>query len=237
MAEINSILSNTLLSGTSGDDFIQNGGEWSDSFHDGGSNVTINTGEGDDSISLYSLGSKENVIIYNSGDCNDIIYGFRTDSTLSISGDSYSTAISGSDVIITVGDGQISLIGAVSKISDSNIVFTQTTPVETNSWTISGANYAYKKVSATEGYTLSNNQIIYAPAGEGVTLAELGGGNDSILNNAKNVEISGGEGKDKITNNAPPTFQSSAAKEMIILLSAVAGTAILLFTNRVTAKI
>ena len=57
MATINSTLFNTLLSGTSGDDSIQNGGWWNDSSHGGGNNVTVNTGEGKDSILnlLWSL--------------------------------------------------------------------------------------------------------------------------------------------------------------------------------------
>ena len=56
MAEIYNDNSNTLLSGTSGDDSIQNGGWWNDTRHDGGSNVTINTGAGNDYVDSW-LGS------------------------------------------------------------------------------------------------------------------------------------------------------------------------------------
>ena len=48
MAEIFNTESDTLLSGTSGDDTIQNGGYWDDSSHDGGSKVTIDGGAGND---------------------------------------------------------------------------------------------------------------------------------------------------------------------------------------------
>ena len=73
--------SNTLVNGTSGNDSVYN--EY-DLY------CTINTGEGNDLISLSSKAygdtrnSKENVIIYKSGDGNDTIYGFNADSTLNI---------------------------------------------------------------------------------------------------------------------------------------------------------
>ena len=71
---------------------------------------TINTGAGNDLISLDSSSIK-NVIKYSSGDGNDKIYGFNETSTLSISGGSYSSQKSGDNIIVTVGDGKISLMG------------------------------------------------------------------------------------------------------------------------------
>ena len=255
MAEINSTLSNTLLTGTSGDDSIQNGGYWYENgdytWHDGGSNVTINSGAGNDSVynsgdsvtintgagndsvdnlgdsvtintgdgndsvnndgssvtintgagndsvlnwfvdsvtintgdgndsirnygsSVTISGGKGNDSIYNNcyrkddgsiyyyndndgknvlfkyeeGDGKDIIYGFKSDSTLSISGSSYSTTKSGDDIIFTVGNGKISLIGAAN-LSKVNIVGEET-PIETNSWKISGTTATYGTSSKT----------------------------------------------------------------------------------------
>lgn len=125
-----------------------NTGEGNDSVYNyRGDWCTINTGEGNDLISLSSksygnyYGCEENVIIYNSGDGKDKIYGFDYDDTLKISGGSYSTAQSGYNIIVTVDDGQISIIGAAGKMG--KIEFTQTTPVETNKWTIDGTIATY----------------------------------------------------------------------------------------------
>ena len=83
-------------------------------FNIGGSQVSISAGAGDDSISLYSGIKFYNVIIYNKGDGNDTLTGFNEDDTLKISGGSYSSQISGSDIILTVGEGNITLQGAAS---------------------------------------------------------------------------------------------------------------------------
>ena len=70
MAVINSTLSNTLLSGTSGDDYIANGYyDSSDTWHDGKSKVTIDADAGDDTVDKRS---SDNVTIL-SGDGNDMI--------------------------------------------------------------------------------------------------------------------------------------------------------------------
>ena len=255
MAEIRNTTSNTLLTGTSGDDSIQNGGYWYENgdytWHNGGSNVTINSGAGNDSVynsgdsvtidtgagndSVNNLGesvtintgagndsvnndgdsvtintgagndSVENEFVfsvtintgdgndsirnygssvtisggkgndyiynncyrkddgsiyyytdndgsnvvfnYNSGDGKDIIYGFKDNSTLSIGGGSYSSKKSGDDIIFTVGNGKISLIGAAS-LSAVNIVGNETV-AETNSWKISGTTATYGTSSKT----------------------------------------------------------------------------------------
>ncbi|MBO4780730.1 MAG: hypothetical protein J5497_08850, partial [Selenomonadaceae bacterium] len=237
MAEIYNNKSNTLLSGTSGDDSIKNGGYWYENgdytWHDGGSNVTINSGAGNDSVynsgdsvtinigagndsitnygdsvtintgagndsvrnaygdlvtintgagndsidnrgsSVTISGGKGKDSIYNNcyrqsdgsiyyytdndgsnvlfkyeeGDGKDIIYGFKDNSTLSIGGGSYSSKKSGDDIIFTVGNGKISLIGAAS-LSSVNIVGNETV-AETNSWKIIGSTATYGTSSNT----------------------------------------------------------------------------------------
>ena len=72
-------------------------------------------GAGDDTISLSATGY-ENVIEYSAGDGNDIVYNFGARDKIQI-GDGtgeYSYQVSGSDVILTVGDGKITLVGAKS---------------------------------------------------------------------------------------------------------------------------
>lgn len=80
---------------------------------------TINPGAGNDFISLASY-SFSNVIEYNAGDGNDVITGFKADSTLAINEGSYSTTKSGNDIVVTVGDGSIILKDAAS-LSTVNI--------------------------------------------------------------------------------------------------------------------
>ena len=71
-------------------------------------NITINGGTGKDSI--YNFGA--NVLFqYTSGDDSDTIDGFRADSTLQIGGGNgtYSSQVSGSDIIVNVGEGSVLL--------------------------------------------------------------------------------------------------------------------------------
>ena len=107
------------INGGNGNDYVYNDcadyvtidcGAGNDSvYNDVGSYCTINTGLGNDLISLRAYSS---VIIYNSGDGNDKIYGFNGDDTISIVGGTYSTKKSGDNVIVTIGTGKITLIGA-----------------------------------------------------------------------------------------------------------------------------
>ncbi|MBR1397528.1 MAG: hypothetical protein IJ563_08360, partial [Selenomonadaceae bacterium] len=104
MANISNSKSNTIVNGTSGDDYIYNSCE----------NVTINGGAGNDTI---NLGETNQVIIqYASGDGNDTIYGYGSAAIIQIQitdGSSYSTissTISNSmglirGVTINVGSG------------------------------------------------------------------------------------------------------------------------------------
>ena len=112
--------SSVLINTSAGNDYIEsfdgsnatiNGGDGNDSIHIlDYNNVTISGGAGDDSI--YNEDGSNVLIKYNSGDGNDLIEGFGSDSTLQISGSAYSTKKSGKDVIVTVGKGKITLLGA-----------------------------------------------------------------------------------------------------------------------------
>ncbi|MBR4152230.1 MAG: hypothetical protein IKT98_04665, partial [Selenomonadaceae bacterium] len=128
---------------------------------------TINTGAGNDLISL-SYGSEDNVIIYKSGDGNDIVYGFDGDDTLSIIGGSYSTTKSGKNIIVTVDDGEISLVGAAS-LASVNIA-----GEEKKTWQLNGTTATYGTSSNTiitvsgvkslDGISLSENTITVGAA-------------------------------------------------------------------------
>ncbi|MBR4151665.1 MAG: hypothetical protein IKT98_01755 [Selenomonadaceae bacterium] len=113
----------------SGDSATIDGGDGNDTIHNYGDSVTVDGGAGNDSIynnwhfnnnapSANNYGS--NVLFkYALGGGNDVIYGFKENSTLSISGGSYSTTKSGNDIIVTVGDGSVTLKDAanLSKIN------------------------------------------------------------------------------------------------------------------------
>ncbi|MBR1730567.1 MAG: calcium-binding protein, partial [Selenomonadaceae bacterium] len=73
-------------------------------------NVTITGGKGNDTIFLGNDNNKS-LIKYSNGDGNDIIQGYSSSSTISISG-GYSTQNSGSDVVIKVGSGKMTLKNA-----------------------------------------------------------------------------------------------------------------------------
>lgn len=94
------------------------GSEKSDTIIAGDGDITINAAKADDYISVNSAAA---LIEYASGDGNDTIFGFNANSTLSISGDSYTSTKSGNDVIVSVGDSEITLVGAAN-LSTVNII-------------------------------------------------------------------------------------------------------------------
>ena len=179
---INAGLGNDYIENYTGSTVIINGGAGNDSILNYawyGSNVSINAGSGDDFISLGSSASL-NLIQYNSGDGRDTIQGFNATSTLQIGGGSgtYSSQVSGSDIVVKVGSGAITLVGAAS-LSAVNIAGTYKNPL--NIVGTSGADTIYNTLS---GATI--NALV---------------GNDSIRNTANNVSISAGAGEDTISNS------------------------------------
>ena len=138
------------INGEDGNDFISNKGSYSnvtingstgnDTVSNEGNNSLIDGGAGDDYIS----NSGANVLFnYTSGDGNDVIEGFNSTSTLSISDSKYSSEKSGSDIIVTVGDNKITLIGAadLSTINiDGEEIFT---------WTLNGSVATYGNATTT----------------------------------------------------------------------------------------
>ena len=170
----------TITSGT-GNDIITsdgskvsiNAGAGKDSITSNGDDATIIGGTGNDQI---SVGSGTALIEYASGDGNDTIYGFKANDTLSIEGGEYSRETSGDDVIYTVGNGKITLVGAANQamsiVNDKDDTL------------LTGTTYADSIVNS----------------GANVTINALAG-NDSINNaEGKNVSINAGAGKDKIYN-------------------------------------
>ena len=178
-----------------------NGGEGNDTIYNrGGANTTIIGGKGDDLVSLNSYFAKKNVIVYTAGDGNDLITDFMADSTLSIAGGIYATTVkSGNDVIVSVGNGKITLQGAAN-LSTVNIV---ETPIDKN----------YSQSNTTIYGTNANDTI--TNKGDKVTVQALRG-NDSINNKAAQVSIDGGEGNDRIINTGKTvTIKGGAGNDTI----------------------
>ena len=243
---------NVSILGGSGNDTIYNGGptkvasdKVEDVIRNGSKDVTIIGGKGNDVISLHfykyyrynSYTADDNVIIYNAGDGNDIIHGFNETSTLSISGNSYSTQISDNDIVVTVGDSLISLIGATDlnelhidgeEEDLTNLTFNNKTnsnvtlPAQTE--TID-ASERTKPIRIT-GNTLANS--LFGGKGndtldgtEGNNTLTGGKGNDIFIYNGGNDIITDYEkGKDKISlDSASISNFTTINKDVIFTLS------------------
>ena len=219
MANIYNTASNTLLSGTSGDDDISNfygknvsisagdgndsidnngsqvtinGGAGNDSILNMSSNVTINAGTGDDSIYNY-LGSNftidagtgddyiandgSNVLFkYAAGDGNDTIWGFKENSTLKISNSFYfATKESGSDIIVMVGDGAITLKGAAS-LASVNIDFEKSDSWKLNGTTATYGSLTVKGVTSLDGILLDGKVVTVSAASLGTEKVSVSDG-------------------------------------------------------------
>ena len=185
------------ICGDSGNDSIYNsgstssidGGAGNDSIDNRSDNVTICGGKGDDSISI-STDAVGTVYIYNAGDGNDFISGFNKDDTVLIPSGTWSRSTVGSDIVVAVGDGSITLAGAAS-LSAVNIVSLATDIVPVNII----ANYRSDILITGTAY----NDSIYNN-GASVSI-DAGAGNDTIYNyGGQNVLIQGETGNDLIEN-------------------------------------
>ncbi|MBO4779349.1 MAG: hypothetical protein J5497_01800, partial [Selenomonadaceae bacterium] len=136
-----------LLNGGNGNDSIivsgycntVDGGDGNDSIRtEGGANMSLFGGAGDDTVITWGdentleggkgndviyVENHENILVkYTQGDGNDIVYDFNENSMLQIGNGSgtYSTVKSVDDIIVTVGNGKITLAGAAN-LSSINI--------------------------------------------------------------------------------------------------------------------
>ncbi len=203
------ILENTddkkTIKQTSGSWYVGNSGSsvkislssGADAVENYGSKVTISGGKGNDSI----RNSGSNVRFqYSAGDGNDSIVGFNATSTLQIAGSTYSTKKSGSNIVVTVGKGKVTLDGAATletvKIVSDTVKITNSTksPVKLKSGIkIADASTRTKTVQIT-GNSLANSIV-------------GGSGNDTLSGGKGNDSLWGGGGSD--------TFIYSSGKDVI----------------------
>lgn len=216
----------SILAGA-GNDKINNQGDFvlvdaktgNDSIFSWGNNVTINSGAGNDSIynncrreddgniyyfddGGYGDSKGSNVLFnYKSGDGNDIIYGFKADSTLSIGGGAYSTKKSGDNVIVTVGKGKITLVGAAS-LSSVNIKGTKLLTVTDKTKspvTVDAITKIIDASSRTKAVKITGNGLANTIIGGSKNDSLYGrAGNDSIVGNAGNDKLYGSNGNDTL---------------------------------------
>ena len=169
------------------------GGAGNDTLNMQGNYSTIKGGAGNDEI---GGGGAYKLIQYANGDGNDTIYNLGDDDTLQLTdGSSYSTAVSGSDVLVTVGSGRLTLIDAASEVI--NIVM-----ANFNSSTVLNGdaqdNKLYNVGSSVTASGGAGNDFIKNVGSRSVIRA--GAGNDTIENGGFGSTVEGGNGNDFIVS-------------------------------------
>lgn len=182
--------------------------------------MTINAGAGDDSISIQS-GS--NILFkYRAGEGNDLIEGFNSTSTLSISGGLYSTQKSGTDVVVTVGEGKITLVGAanLSKLNISSPILTLTNADAANRMIASNLEIveASARTKATKIFGNNLNNTILGGGGKDTFYGK--DGNDYLVGNAGNDYLRGQNGDDTIDGGKGNDSLSGGKGKDIFVFSA-----------------
>ena len=199
------------------------GGAGNDTIWNGGNYATIVGGTGNDSI--YNGGSYV-LFKYSSGDGNDKIYNWSANDTISITGGKYSRSTVGSDVVLTVGSGKITLVGANGKtlnikgtLDSGNVGATINNTLASKFLT--GTSYADSIKNTGSKVTISTatgNDTINNNLGHD-TSVNAGAGNDSIYNYSDRTTILGGDGNDTLTNITWKSYINSGAGNDRISLS------------------
>ena len=195
---------NDLINNRGGENVSINGGAGNDSIRNTGSDITISGGAGNDTIKIVY---GDNILInYTEGDGNDKIYGFGYLSTLKIGDDkknTYTTVKSGSDVIVKVGDGKITLKGA-AYLDELNIEGTDSAYLTLKNGssakqTIGAAIKVADASKCSKAFRLTGNKLANTILGGSKNDTFFGGnGNDSIVGNAGNDKLYGQNGADTL---------------------------------------
>ena len=188
-----------------GSKVLINGGVGNDYLRNSGSNVSIDGDLGNDTIDNQN---GDNLLItYSAGGGNDLIQGFKANSTLKVMVGRFSTQKSGDDVIVTVEEEKVTLKGA-AKLSKVNIEAQEGKAVN-----ITNVEDDILIMGSDLNDTIDNHgskvKIIAFDGNDSITsnapnvTIESGGGNDSITNSDSKVTIDGGAGDDTIDNQSP----------------------------------
>ncbi len=191
---INNKESNVLINGGKGNDTIDNErqiikhSEEQEYETITSDNVTIDGGTGNDHIDNED---GQNVLfVYNSGDGKDVIEGFNAKSTLSIGGAKYTSAMSGDDLIFTVGKGKITLQGAAT-LSTVNIIGDEVSTLKT-------------VTNATKSPVTLDAAIKSVDASKRTKAVQITGNKlaNSIVGGKSNDTLAGGKGSDTFIYDA-----------------------------------
>ena len=172
------------------------GSDKSDTIIAGMGKTTINAAAGDDFI---TLGSASALVEYNYGDGNDLIQGFRADSTLSISGGEYYSKKHGEDLILTVGKDEITLQGA-ARLSSANIIGTTSVEGEIAARTNGYVNNYYDYGTPITDQSSVKKLLEGDLNGDMALLLENKSADFSKSTGRKNVTLIGGENQDVAFN-------------------------------------
>ena len=194
-------LANRIV-GSDENDYID-GGAAKDTIIAGDGNDTIYGGKGNDSL---SGGAGADTFIYTTGDGNDVITDYAQEDRISIVGTAR-TAISGNNVIFTVGSGKITVRGAADKIvTYIDSTGTNYYPNAPEPITVDGKGVTIRANYEAASYTATSSIVTIDASeanhdmrimGNGLANDIYGGsGNDSINGGAKADTLSGGSGDD-----------------------------------------
>ena len=215
---INGGTGNDRLFGDAGNDTLR-GGTGNDSLSGGAGNDklygdtgadTLNGGKGNDTL---TGGTGNDVFIYAKGEGNDVIADYAVGDKVKITGAKISkSSVSGSDVVLTVGTGKLTLKNAVGKrISLYNNASTLTSTVIGGNTTLTITNATKSPVtvgstikvinasSRTTAVKITGNELANTiRGGTGVDSIYAGKGNDYVLGNYGNDKIYAEAGNDTI---------------------------------------
>ena len=213
---IKNFYDNTIISGNDNDDYIKNrssnvtinSGNGND-YIDTGSRITVNGGKGDDTIYIGS----NNLIQYKNGDGNDVMLNYNEDwqDTIKIVDGDYTTLEDDNDLIIKVGEGSILIKGAKNKAVNiiGNNISTPTVPAATP--TIPAATPTIPVVFEDATLNNKNNSQFFAKSNilkidasartKAVNI--MANANDNlIIGSSKSDNITTGNGNDTIVYSA-----------------------------------
>ena len=195
---------NDLLYGEAGNDNLQ-GGAGNDNLRGGAGNDTLNGGAGND------------VFTYANGEGKDVITDYTAgQDTLYITGNAISkTALSGKNVVFTVGKGSVTLSNAKGKtisMKDSRGSYSLTSSAITLAAGFGGTMDASKYLSSvktvdasktTKAVNLTGNAAANTLKGNAAKNTLSGGaGNDKLYGYAGNDVLNGGAGNDYLDGGA-----------------------------------
>lgn len=245
---IHSTGSQVTIDGGNGDDTVINsgdsvsiiGGANDDSIINYGDSTTIKGGTGTDTIRLAHLVrssefSCNTLIQYSLGDGNDTILDIASTDLIHITNGSYSTQVSGNDLIIKVGEDSITLkdaagrklqiknaSGEIETVNPNGIVYYCNNTANTQILGSSHADTIYNVAPKVTIETGEGNNVIYNRADNhyspSLTSILVGSGDNIISNyNADQVTIKTGNGNNQISNwnGDKVTIQSGAGDDTI----------------------